>query len=128
MVRRHELRFAAIVKPDQQPFEIRSEVNKLQSLAAFDRLRVAPGGTILRQPVGVEKYQSSLVASHGIRMPPSAIDGEFDDGTGVPATGDDDIEMKMKALFVAQFLQPSCKGALAVALRRDEDASALRNG
>ena len=73
----------------------------MQSLAAFDRLRVAPGSAVLRQSVGVEKYQSSLVASHGIRVPPPAIDGEFDDGTGVPAAGNDDIEMKMKALFVA---------------------------
>ena len=87
--------------PDQQPFEIRGEVDKLQTLAAFDRLRVAPGGAVLRQSVGVEKNQSSLVAPLRIGVPPPAIDGEFDDGTGIPAAGDDDIEMKMKALFVA---------------------------
>ena len=34
-------------------------------------------------------------------MPPAAVDCEFDDETGVPAASHDDIEMKMKALFVA---------------------------
>ena len=34
-------------------------------------------------------------------MPPPAIDGEFDDGTGVPAAGDKNIEMKKEALFAA---------------------------
>ena len=91
----------AIVKPNQQPFEIRGEVDKLQTLAAFDRLRVAPCGEILRQSVGVEKNQSSLVAAHRIGVPPPPVDGKFDDGTSVPAAGDDDIEMKMKALFFA---------------------------
>jgi len=101
IVSRRELRFAAVVKPDQHPFEIRGEVSKLQVLAAFDCLRVTPGGAVLCQPIGVEKYQSALVASPGICVPPPAIDGEFDDGTGIPATGDDDIEMEMKTLFVA---------------------------
>ena len=101
IVRRHELRFAAIVKPNQQPFEIRGEVDKLQTLAAFYRLRVSPGGAVLRQSIGVEKNQSSLVAPHGIGVPTTTIDGEFDDRASVPAAGDDDIEMKMKALLVA---------------------------
>ena len=127
IVRSHELRFAAIVKPDQQPFEIRGEVDKLQTLAAFDRLRVPPGGAVLRQSVEVEKHQSSLVAPHGIRTPPPAIDSEFDDGTGVPAAGDDNIEMNMKALFIAELLEPSRECALAIAFRRDEDTFALRN-
>ena len=89
------------MKPDEQPFEIRGEVDQLQALAAFDRLRVAASGAVLRQSVVVEKNQSSLIAPHRIGVPPPAVDGEFNDGTGVPATGDGDIEMKMKALFVA---------------------------
>ena len=34
-------------------------------------------------------------------MPPASLDGEFDNGTGVPAAGDHNVEMKMKALLVA---------------------------
>ena len=101
IVRRHELRLAAVVTPDQQPFEIRGEIEQLQTLAAFDPLRVAPGGAVLHQSVGVDNNQSSLVAPHRIGVPPPALDGEFDDGTGVPAAGDDDIEMNMKVLFIA---------------------------
>ena len=95
------MRFAAIVKPDQQPFEIRGEVDKLQTLAAFDRLRVAPGGAVLRQPVAVEKNQSSPVAPLRLGMSAPAINGEFDDRTGIPAASDNDIEVKKKALLVA---------------------------
>ena len=54
-VRRHELRLAAIVKPNQQPFEIRGKVDQLQTLAAFSRLRVTPSGTVPRQSVGIDK-------------------------------------------------------------------------
>ncbi len=70
-------------------------------LAPFDRLRAASGGAVLRQSVGVKKNQSSLVTSLGIGAPPAAVNGEFDDGTGVSATSSDDIEVKMTPLFVA---------------------------
>ena len=89
------------MKPDQQPFEIRGEVDQLQTFPAFHRLWVASDSAVLRQTVGVEKNQSSIVAPLRIGMPPPAFDGEFDDGTGVPAASDDDIEMKMKPLLVA---------------------------
>ena len=55
VTRRHELRLAARMKPDQQPFEIRVKVDQLQTFAAFDRLRVAPGGTVLGQSIGIDK-------------------------------------------------------------------------
>lgn len=70
-------------------------------LAALDRLRVASGGAVLRQSVGVEKNQSHLFTPLGMSASPAAVTGEFDDGTGVSATSGDDIEVKMTLLFVA---------------------------
>lgn len=69
-------------------------------LAAFDRLRVATGGAVLRKSVGVKKNQSSLVTPLGMSPSPAAVNGEFDDGTGVSATSGDDIKVKMTLLFV----------------------------
>ena len=89
------------MKPDQQPFELRGEVDQLQMLAAFDHLRVASGGAVSCQSVSVKKNQSSLVTSLGIGTSPATVNGEFDDGTGVSATSGNDIEVKMTLLFVA---------------------------
>ena len=94
------MRLAATVKPHQQPFEIRGEVDQLQTLATYDSLRVASGGAVLRKSVVIEKNQCSFVAPHRIGVPTTTVDGEFDDGTGVSAACDDDIEMNMKAMFV----------------------------
>ena len=90
-----------MVKPNQHPFEFRGKVEQLQTLAALDRLRVASSGTVLSQSVRVDQNQGSLVAPFGVGVPPAALDGEFDNGTGIPAAGDDDIEMQVEALFVA---------------------------
>ena len=88
------------MKPHQQSFEIRIKENQLQALATYDSLGVASGGAVMRKPVDVEKNQSSLVAPPGIGVPPTAVDREFHDGTGVSTTGDDDIQVNMKALLV----------------------------
>ena len=48
LIRPREPRFMAGMKPDQQPFEIRPEVDQLQIRAPCYRLRVAAGGAILR--------------------------------------------------------------------------------
>ena len=76
----------------------------MQALKALDRLRVAAGSTVLRHSVGVDQNYRSLVAPLRVDVPPAALDGEFDNGTGVPAASYDDIEMVMKALFVAYSL------------------------
>ena len=72
----------------------------MQALATYDSLRVASGGAVVCEPVGIEKNQGSLVTPHGIGVPPTAVNREFHDGTGVSATGDDDIQVNMKALSV----------------------------
>ena len=67
-------------------------------------LRPSPGRARRRGPAPVgrhREYQSSLVGLHRIGVPPPVVDGEFDNETGVPAVGNDNIVVKMKALFVA---------------------------
>ena len=95
IIRHSELRLVAIVKPNQKSFEIRGEVDQVQTLATFDRVRVAAGGAVLYKSVGVEKNQGLHIVPHGIDTPASAVDREFYDGAGVPAAGDNDIEMNM---------------------------------
>ena len=115
------------MKPQQKPLEIRGEEDQLQTLATYHPIRVASRGPILLKSVSVEKYQSAFVAPHGIGMPPTAINREFDYGTGVSATRDDDIEMHMTAMFITKPLQPPRKGAFTRTLRRDEDSITLWN-
>ena len=98
---RHEPGLVAIVKPDQQPFEIGDEVDQLQPFSTFDGLLVAPAGTVLHQSISIQKHQRSLVASLGVDMSSPAFDRKLDDGTGVPAAGNGDIEMKMNVPIVA---------------------------
>ena len=90
------------MKTEQKPFKIRGEINQLQVPAAFDRLRAAAGSAILHEPVGVEKDERSLVPYPGFIAPPPSVDSVFDNPAGITAAGDDDIETKKEALFVAE--------------------------
>lgn len=94
------------MKTEQQPFKIRGEINQLQIPAPFDRLRVTASGAILCEAVGVEKDERSRVPIPGFIAPPPSIDGVFDNPAGISAAGDDDVETKKKALFVAELAQP----------------------
>jgi len=112
------------MKPDQQPFEVWSEVNELQVPATRNRLRITAGGAVLSDPVRIEQNKSHLVPFKETVSAAPLLDGVFDHPPGVAPAGHDDIEMKMESLPVAQFAEPTCKCAIAVALRRDEHALA----
>ena len=101
ILRRHELRLAAGMEAEQQPFEVRGEVNQPQVAPTRDRLGISAGGAITCESVGVEKDEGSPIPYTGLVMSSSTVDGEFDDPAGVSTTGNDDIEMKMETLFVA---------------------------
>ena len=53
IVRRHEFRFPARMKAEQQSLEIGPEKNKLQTLAALNRIWVAAGGAILLESIRI---------------------------------------------------------------------------
>ena len=78
----------------------------MQSITTLDCRRA---GTFSQSSVGVEKDQRSLVLPLGICVSLPAVDGEFDDRTGVSTAGDSHIEMNMKALLATHRLQPTCK-------------------
>ena len=115
------------MKSDQQPFEVRSEVNKPQVPAIRDPLWIAAGGAVLSDPVSIEQNKSPLVPFTGNVSASPLADGVFDYPSGISTAGHDDIKMKMESLVFAQFAQPARKCAVAVALRRDEDALASQD-
>ena len=101
ILRRHELRLAAGMEAEQQPFEVRGEVNQPQVAPTRDRLGIAAGGAITCESVGVEKDEGSPIAHTGFVMSSPTFDRVLDDPAGVSSTGNDDIEMKVETLFVA---------------------------
>lgn len=115
------------MEAEQQPFEVRGKVHQPQVAPTRHRLGIAAGGPVMREPVGVEKNKGSPIAQAGFIMSSPTVDREFDDLAGVSSTGNDDIEMKMKTLLVAQPPQPLREGSISVAFRRDEDALASRD-
>ena len=92
------------MEAEQQPFEVRGEVDQSQIAPTRDRLGIATGGAVLHEPVDVKKDEGSPIAYAGFVASPSLVHGVLDDPAGVSSTRDDDIEMKMEALLVAQRL------------------------
>ena len=73
----------------------------MQTVTAFNRVWVAAIGPIPREPVGIQKNQRRYVGPSRFEVSSSLVDGVLDNRPGVPAAGDDDIEMKMEAMFLA---------------------------
>ena len=115
------------MEAEQQPFEVRGEVHQPQVAPTRDRLGIAAGGPVMREPVRVEKDKGSPVARTGFVVSSAPVDGVLDDPAGVSSAGNDDIEMKMETLLIAQPPQPLREGSISVAFRRDEDALASRD-
>ena len=89
------------MEAEQQPFEVRGKVHQPQVAPTRHRLGIAAGGPVMREPVGVEKNKGSPIAQAGFIMSSPTVDGVLDHPAGVSSTGNDDIEMKIEALFVA---------------------------
>lgn len=115
-------RFLPLMQAQDQPFEVRLEENEVDFRPRGDRLRVASVPPVFRKPVGVQENKAASIWP----FLPYFLGAASYDARAVSSTGDEDVQMKMSTLVIAEALQPSCKRAFAFSLGPDEDAPSPR--
>ncbi len=92
--------FVTGMEPDQQSFDIRSEIDQLQVCAPLHPFRVAASPLVCRNPVGIEENERSTVPRALGIAAAALVDCIVNDPACVATTGNSNIEMNVEAFVV----------------------------